>query len=76
MILLGLEVLVFDWDGRSDFAACVRHCCISLSVLMCHLQGLLVMVLVSSISRYDRAIESSWRGGEKRVVENQEKQSH
>lgn len=48
MILLGLEILVFDWSGHSDFAAYVRYCCISLSVLMCHLQGLLVMVLVSA----------------------------
>lgn len=47
IILLGLEVLVFDWSGRSDFAACVGHCCISLSVPMCHLQGLVVMLLVS-----------------------------
>lgn len=48
MILLVLEILVFDWSGHSDFAAYVRYCCISLSVLMCHLQGLLVMVLVSA----------------------------
>lgn len=48
---MGLEVLVFDWSGRLDFAARVRHCRISLSVLMCHLQGLLVMVLVSAMFR-------------------------
>lgn len=49
MILLDLEGLVFDWRECSDFVACVRHCCIFLSVLMCHLQGLLIMVPGSAV---------------------------